>query len=142
MNNQITAAKSFWPIAIVALLWNAVGVMAYWADVTMSAETLGAFTQAQQEVYASRPAWALGAFALAVFTGLFASVLLLLRSKWSQQLYGVSVVALVVQNYYWFVLANAMDVYPDGHWVPLVVFIIALFLFWYSRAAMSKGWLK
>lgn len=142
MNNQDTVAKSFWVIAIVALLWNAVGVMAYLGDVYMSAEAMAAFTQAQQDVYASRPAWAVGAFALAVFAGLIGSVLLLLRSKWSQQLFVFSVLALIAQNYYWFVLADALDVFPDGHWVPLIVFIIALVLVWYSRSLANKGWLK
>jgi hypothetical protein len=142
MNNQHTVAKSFWVIAIVALLWNAMGVMAYLADVYMTAESMAAFTQAQQDVYASRPAWAVGAFALAVFAGLIGSVLLLLRSKWTQQLYIISVLALIAQNYYWFVLADALDVFPDGHWVPLMVFIIALFLLWYARSLSNKGLLK
>ena len=142
LNHQDTVAKSFWIIAIAAILWNSIGAMVYLADVYMNAETLGAFTQAQQEVYANRPGWAIGAFALAVFSGLIGSILLLLRNKWSQQLYIISLLALIAQNYYWFVLAGALDIFPDGHWMPLLVFIIALLLLWYARSTLNRGWLK
>ena len=46
----------FRPVAVVALLWNLLGCVAYLADVTMKPEDIAKLTEAQQALMASRPA--------------------------------------------------------------------------------------
>jgi len=72
---------SFWVVAIIALIWNGMGAAAYLSTVTMSQETLDALPEAQRNIITSTPSWATGAFALAVWGGLVASLLLLMRKK-------------------------------------------------------------
>ena len=68
---------SFWVIGAFALIWNALGVVNYLMQ--MNADTLAAMPSAQRAIVDSRPEWATGAFALAVFGGALAALLLLLR---------------------------------------------------------------
>ena len=75
--------KWFWIVASIAFVWNLMGVAAYLMQVTMSDETLAALPAEQQALYASTPAWATGAFALAVFGGALGCLFLLLRKSWA-----------------------------------------------------------
>lgn len=59
------APKWFKPVVIVALLWNLLGCMAYLSDVMLKPEDIAKMTAAQQAMYNARPAWAVGATALA-----------------------------------------------------------------------------
>ena len=62
-----TIPRSFWIISIVALVWNALGVMSYLMSVMMSPETLAAMPEEQRAMYETMPAWVTGAYAVAVF---------------------------------------------------------------------------
>lgn len=44
MTDKIKAPTWFWVIAVVALIWNLLGVAAYIMDVTMSAEDIASST--------------------------------------------------------------------------------------------------
>ena len=61
------APKWFTPVAVIALLWNVLGCIAYLSDVTLSPEDVAKMSAAQQALYAARPAWAVGATALAAW---------------------------------------------------------------------------
>ena len=83
MNEQSTskAPTWFWVVGALAFVWNLMGVSKYISDVTMSPEALAAFPADQQELMQNVPAWATGAFAIAVFAGALGCLLLLLRKK-------------------------------------------------------------
>ena len=78
-----TAPKWFKPVAIVALLWNALGCAAYLSDVMLTPEDLAAMSTADQAIYAARPAWAVAASAFAVWGGALGSIGLILRKRWA-----------------------------------------------------------
>ena len=59
----------FMVVAVLLLVWNLLGVMAYIMQVTMSPETLAALPDAQRQLYENTPAWATAAFAIAVSGG-------------------------------------------------------------------------
>ena len=61
------------------------GVMNYFGQ--MNAEMVAAMPEAKREIIESRPAWATGAFAVAVFGGEIGSVLLLLRKSAAYHLF-------------------------------------------------------
>ena len=69
MTDQNKAPSWFWILSAVMLVWNLMGVMAYIAQVTMSPEALAALPVAEQNLHANTPAWANGAFAIAVWGG-------------------------------------------------------------------------
>jgi hypothetical protein len=135
--------RSFLIIGIIALVWNLFGVMSYMMHVKMSPETLAQMAEAERALLESSPAWATGAFAIAVFGGVLASVGLLLKKAWAAPLFLISLLAVIVQFGHWLFLTNAMEVYgTEAVFMPLLVTTIAVFLVWYSRDAKSKGWLS
>ena len=135
--------RSFLIIGILALLWNLMGVMNYLMHVMMSAEALSKMPEAERLLMVSYPAWATGAFALAVFSGVLACVGLLLKKAWSVPAFLVSLIAIVVQFTYWLFMTNSRDVYGSEVFIaPVLVTLVAAFLVWYSRGANAKGWLS
>ncbi|PKA96443.1 hypothetical protein B0O79_0078 [Flavobacteriaceae bacterium MAR_2009_75] len=129
----------FWIISVIALLWNIMGVMAYLADAYMSVETLAELSQEQRMLYESRPAWATGAFALAVWGGLIGSIGLLLRKKWAYILFIISLIAVLAQNVYQFFLSNTFDVLGTAAMAfPILIIIISILLILFSNWAKKN----
>ncbi|WP_209400260.1 hypothetical protein [Pseudozobellia sp. WGM2] len=129
----------FWVISVIALLWNIIGVMAYLADAYMSVETLAELSQEQRMLYESRPAWATGAFALAVWGGLIGSIGLLLRKKWAYILFIISLIAVLAQNVYQFFLSNTFDVLGTAAMAfPILIIIIGILLILFSNWAKKN----
>jgi len=133
----------FWVVSVIALLWNLMGVFAYIGQVTMSPEVLQALPENERALYESAPAWATGAFAIAVWGGALGCILLVLRRKLATPVLFVSLIAIVVQMYHSFFISNSIEVYgPGGMIMPVMVILIAIFLIWFSRKATANGWLK
>ncbi|MBV1922925.1 MAG: hypothetical protein KUG68_02735 [Flavobacteriaceae bacterium] len=134
---------AFWIIAIIALIWNAMGVMAYIGQAYMTDDAKALLPEAQRELYENVPAWATAAFAIAVFGGLLGSLALIIKKKWAIPLFLLSLLGVLVQMVYNFFLSNNMDVYgPGGYIMPIMVIIIAIFLYMYSKKAKTNGWLN
>ncbi|MFT5137905.1 MAG: hypothetical protein ACI9LY_003432 [Arenicella sp.] len=133
----------FWAIGVLALLWNAFGIMAFLADINQTPETLAAMSEAHRNLYESRPSWALLGYATAVFGGLLGCVALLIRRKFAAVLFIISLLGLTVQNYYSFGVAKVQDLYPaSASILAAMVVVIAILLIWFARSATAKNWLK
>ncbi len=136
-------ATSFWVIGIIALIWNLMGVIAYLGQAFMTDEMKAALPAEQQPLYENIPIWVTAAFALAVWGGFFACVLLLMRKKLAKMLFLISLIGILVQMVYNFFISEAMDIYgPGGMIMPLMVVIIGFFLFWYSKKCIDDGLLS
>lgn len=132
----------FWVVAVLALIWNALGAMAYLQHVTMSPESLAALPSAERALLESTPPWATGAYAIAVWAGLIASVFLLLRRSVATVIFVVSLLGILIQNVHGFLLSDALEVYgPSSVALPLFVIALAIFLVWHSRRCDAAGWL-
>jgi len=133
----------YWIVGGLALVWNLMGVAAYVAQVTMSEEALAALPEAERALYETVPAWAVGAFALAVFGGALGCLLLLLRKRLAMPALVVSLVGVLVQMSHSFFIADSMEVYGPGATVmPIMVVVIAILLVWHTRSSTARGWLK
>lgn len=136
-------STNFWIIAGAALVWNLIGLVIYVGQVSMSPEALSRLTEDQQALITSTPTWANAAWAIAVNAGVFGSLLLLLRRSWAVPMFVLSLAAVVVQDIEAFVLRDAFGVLGvNSLIIPSMVFIIAVALLLYSRAAKSSGWLN
>ena len=102
-----TSPKWFRPVAVVALLWNLLGCAAYLVDVSLSPEQIAKLTPEQQALYASRPAWAVAATAIAVWFGAAGSLGLVLKKAWATWLLVLSLAGVVAQDLWLFVLSDA-----------------------------------
>lgn len=140
---QSKPATWFWVVSVVALVWNAMGVVAYLGTVMMTPEAREAMTEPQRALLDATPAWATGAFALAVWGGVLGSLLLVLRKKLATTVLIVSFAGILVQMFHAFALSNSIEVYgPGGLIMPIMVLAFGGFLIWVSRKAAASGWLS
>jgi hypothetical protein len=140
MRNKPT--RWFWILAIAALVWNLLGVMAYVMQVSMTEEALALLPEDQRVLYETIPAWATAAFAIAVFAGAVGCIALLLRKSWATPLLVLSLAGVLVQMFHSFFLSDALEVYgSSGMVMPILVLVIAVWLVGFSRSAAAKGWL-
>jgi len=132
-----------WIVGILALLWNAVGALDYVATEYRMDWYMSQFTQTQLDYFYSYPAWAVAGWAVAVWGSLLAALGLLLRKAWAAWLFGAAIAGLALNSVYSFVLTDGMAVMGNGGAMFTgVIWIIALFLFFYARGLASRGVLR
>jgi hypothetical protein len=132
----------FWIVSSVALLWNLLGVAMFFLQLNMPPDALAAMPAEQRALYESTPAWVNGAFAVAVFGGALGSAMLLLKKRPALPLLSLSLLGLVVQMGYTYLMTPAFRVYgPGGAVLPALLVLIALFLVWFARRSIARGWI-
>jgi anti-sigma-K factor RskA len=99
---------------------------------------------ALQQLYASRPAWAVAATAIAVFAGAAGSLGLILRRRWATPLLIASLAGVVVQDVYLFMLngSTVNAAVPGAAIMQGLVLLVAIGLVLLARKAAGQGWLK
>ena len=133
---------SFWAIGAVALIWNVMGVMNFFMQ--MNAGMLAAMPESQRAIVEGRPAWATGAFAIAVFGGALGCLLLLLRKSATYYLFIASLLGVIVQGIPYVGMAGSTIAYGpvEISLYILMPVVVAAFLIWYSKQTESKGWIS
>lgn len=134
---------SYWIIAVALLLWNLIGLMFYYMQVTMTPETMAAnFNEAQVAWLMNEPAWATAAYATAVTAGVVAAVLMIVRKSLALPFFVLSLVGVLVQDFNAFILSDWQGVWGQSAlYLPSVVLLICIFEIWYVNRCKSKGWL-
>jgi len=133
----------FWIVSGVALVWNLMGLGAFFYQVMMSPETLATLPETQQQLYTNVPAWVNIAFAVAVFGGVIGSVGLLMKKAWASMAFLASLVGVLLQNTNTFFLSDAVAALGNEAIVmPIVIIIAAVALLWFSNMTKEKGWLN
>jgi len=127
---------SFWAIGAVALIWNVMGVINFF--VQMNPDVLAAYRESERAIVEGRPAWATGAFAIAVFGGALGCLLLLLRKSAAYYVFIASLLGVIVTNIHTFGIAGSTEIWVGS----LMSLAVAAFLIWYSKQAESKGWIS
>jgi len=75
-----------------------------------------------------------------VWGALLGSLALLMRKSWAVVSFGASLLGLAASTVYNFVLSNGMEVMGEGGAMfNAVIWVIALFLFFYARAMAKRG---
>jgi hypothetical protein len=131
----------FWIVAVVALLWNALGIMAYLMRAYMTDEAMAALPQEQQVYLQNQPAWYMGVFAIAVFGGTLGSLLLLLRKALAYWVFVVSLVCVVAQWSYDLTVENSPAFDSSGMAMAIMIPLFSVALVLISRTAKAKGWI-
>ena len=143
MSDQSNLPSWFKAFAIVSLIWNLMGVMAFISQVTMTPETLAAMPQAEQNLYANIPFWATIAFACAVFGGTLGCIALLMKKSMAVLLFSVSLIGLCVQLFHSFFIIHSLDVYgPGGLIMPIMVVIWAVALLLVAKKSQTHQWIS
>ena len=133
---------SFWAIGAVTLIWNVMGVINFFMQ--MNADALASFPESHRAIVVGRPAWATGAFAIAVFGGALGCLLLLLRKSAAYYLFIASLLGVIVQVIHTLGIASSTIGFSpfEISTIILMPLVIAAFLIWYSKWAGSKGWIS
>ena len=136
----MTTPAWFKVVAVVALLWNLLGCLAFFADLRLSPDDLAKLPAAQQALYAARPAWAIAATAVAVFGGALGSIGLLMRKKWALPAFVASLLGILVQDVALFVLADGARLAgPVAVVMQAVVLVIGIGLVMLARKSLARG---
>jgi len=120
-------------IGVVALVWNAMGCMNYLMQT--DANALSGYPEAARALVEGRPAWATGAFAIAVFGGTLGCLLLLFRKSAAVYLYVASLLGVLVTNIHTFAAGGSTEIWVGS----LMSLVVAAFLIWYSKRVAVKG---
>ena len=145
MSGTRTQSSPVWYriVAILALIWNLMGVSAYLMQVTMSEAGLAALPEAERLLYETTPAWATAAFATAVFAGALGCLLLLLRIGLAVPVLVISLLAVLVQMFHAFFMSNSFEVFgPGGMTMPVMVIVIAFALVLLAEKGKKSAWLS
>ena len=119
-------------VAGLAVLWNGFGCYEYLASV-------GAVPGQPEMSGDPMPTWVIGAFAISVFAGLIGSLGLLLLKRWAKPLLLLSLLALLAQDVWAFVLTEGGLDKPLL--LPALVNVVAILLVWLAYHADRRGWL-
>ncbi len=135
--------KWFTPVAVVALLWNLFGCAAYLMDVRLTPDDVAKMSAAQQAMYAARPAWSVGATALAVWCGALGCVALLLRKRWAVPLFLVSLLGVIGQDVWLFGMSGSVAQAGGVAFVLQgLVLVVAIALLLLARNAAARRWIN
>ncbi len=143
-NSSIKPPVWFWIISVIALLWNLAGVNQYLQQAYQTDSFKEVYNTPELiEMINSAPAWATAAFAIAVFAGALGCIALLLRKSWAKSLFVLSLIGIVVQMVYNLFMSKAMEVYgPGAAIMPIMVMLFGIFLIWFSKKSIAKGWIS
>ena len=128
-------------VGVVLLLWNLAGLAAFGMQLRSDPATLGDPVTAQ--AFATMPAWAWLAYAVATVSGTAGSLALLMRRKVAAPLFALSLIGVVAQ-FSWsifgfgIVAAKGMSVLA----FPAAIAVIALFGALYARACARADTLR
>lgn len=131
-----------WAVGAVALLWNGYGGFDYVMTQTNNAAYLAQFTPEQRAYFASFPLWMDAVWAIGVWGGVLAAVLLLVRSKWAFHAFVASLIAFVASVVYGQMSEGSAIMGTTGMIFSGVIFVLGLIFVMYSRMMTRKGVLR
>ena len=134
----------FWILGVVFFIWGLFGGGIYLMDKLISDEAVLKFGgQVALDARHAYPIWASAAYAIAVWGGLIAATLFLLRKKLSIMLFVVSLIFAVICFIPTFTNPIMKEAGGSTFWVmPLVVVVIGIFEIIFSRKQRANGILR
>ena len=133
----------YWGAAILAMVWNLVGVAMYLQSIGMFGDPLTGLNEVERSLAQSVPSWVTIAFAVATISGGFGALGLVLLKRWAKPLLSLSLVAVLVQETWILFFSDATQVHGStAVGMPVLVTAVALLLVWLGNHALRRGWLN
>ena len=147
MNTENTPKPSilFWIVSVIAFIWNTLGIFNFIGHLAVLnvKDVMDALPPEQQTLYSEFPSWATIAFCIAVVFGTLGSLLLLFRSKWATHLFVISLLGILAQQSYAFLLSDSLKVLGTAVVViGILILGIAIGLLYFSITQTKKGILR
>ena len=130
-----------WLVGTIALLWNAIGALDYYMSQTKNEAYMSMFTPEQLDFFYSFPSWSVALWAIAVWGGLLACLLLLLRKHLAVQVFLISLVCMIINTIYIYGFMNGMKVMGDPLSLAFsaAIIIVAIFLYLYAKKMRTQN---
>lgn len=145
MTDEIAAPAPTWfrSLAIVGLVWNLIGVAMYLQKIGLFGDPLAGLNEAERALAAAVPGWVTAAFAIAVFSGLFGTLALVLLRRVALPLLVLSLLAVLAQTGWIVLLSDARALHGlAGIAMPALIVVIAVGLAWLANSGLRRGWLR
>jgi hypothetical protein len=132
----------YWIVSALALVWMMIGVFAWISDLMTDETALVQMSEAQRQLYLSRPQWLFVVYAIAIFSGLIGSIGLLIRKSWAKGALVISLAAIILQFSYTLLGMETIRLLGAATAIlfPLVVFLIGILLIWFTVHSKKSGW--
>lgn len=140
MNAMTTPRWLTW-VSILFLLWNLIGVGAFVSQWTMTAADIAALPQIERDLWLSMPGWAWAAYATGVGVGTLGAIGLILRKYWAPLAFSFSLIAIIIQFSYPFLIASGAQSDIAMLAFPMFIIVMAVVQWQLSRHWQRKGWL-
>lgn len=138
------ASKWLTVVAILAIVWNLIGVAMFYKGINPDPEALAALNYSEEQIAytMATPSWAIIANIIAILTGLLGSIALLIRNKSAYFLFAVSLIAIMAVMIDAFMRNGFGIVGGASNGLSIAVIIIGIYLFWTAHIANTSGALK
>ena len=141
--NAMHRPMSFWVVAVLALLWNLVGLLSFYTHFTAGPDAIATWPEAQQQIVAATPGWIFVPFAIATIGGTLGSLGLLLGRRWATPVLLLSLLAIIVQFGAYYLLTPTWALTGmTGAALPLCIAVVGLLLWLLAGKAAARGWLR
>ncbi|MBJ6122809.1 hypothetical protein [Sphingomonas mollis] len=133
----------FGSVAILLMLWGAMGIVSCIQQVRLGADAMGTSTAYDRMFYAALPMWYNPLFAMTVGTGFAGALALLLRSTVARQFFIVSLVGIVAM-FGWVFLATDLIAHKgvvEATGFPALILGVGVFQLWLASRARRRGWI-
>ncbi|WP_282072894.1 hypothetical protein [Polaribacter atrinae] len=138
--NPNKPSKAFWIVAVIGFIWNAMGVDGYINQAYQTERFKLMYTEAQLEVIYNIPSWVMAAFAIAVFSSVFACILLFFRKKLAKTFFLIGLIAVTIQTTYNLFINPGREWYETLEYSMLIIIpLFSVFLFWFSKKCADDG---
>ncbi|MES2494910.1 MAG: hypothetical protein V4618_02235 [Pseudomonadota bacterium] len=133
----------YWIVASLLLLWGFAGLFAFYSQLTTPYEQMIAKAgKAAADCIKDMPTALWWIYAIAVGSGTLGSMSLLLRRRWAQLLYLISLFAVIVQFGHSFLIQKIHILMGwNAAIFPAFIILMAAFQFGFAASARKKGWL-
>lgn len=139
-NHDAAAPAHLWAVGLLALLWNAIGVISFLATQTGNLASLG-MSESQIAYFDSFPFGAVAFWALGVWGAFFGSLLLLFQSRHAVASLALSILGLTGTTIYQrFINAPPADLANPA--LEIAIWAITLALLWYAVRMRARGVLR
>lgn len=145
MGEVKSKSMPLWAILLssILFLWSLGGLWSFYSAATMSPEMMAQLPQAQQDAWNTMPRFLWIDFLVAVVSGTVGAIGLLVRKSWAGLAYLASLICVVIQFAYTFLLTPILTIVGLSAAIfPLVIFAIGLVALLVSRKWTRIGWLE
>lgn len=138
--HTIKPSSTFWKVAIIAFIWNLLGVLSYLGQIFIPDEIIAVLPKQQSTLLYNAPAWVKVAFAIAVWGGLLGCILLLLRKQSAKRVFVISFLGTMIYLIHNFLIATAVDFYDiTSLIIPILTILIGIYLIGHSNRCIREG---